>query len=196
MQLPGAMGNAWLLMQTECRRCRRSLATVLITPVASPDDVHADAVLGAVHHAVRQGGIDRSRIYLTSTSKGNEIALGLAATHSNVFAMAVLAGQVDLTSYKVTVALRKAPLDKLADVPGRRLTSLQFHIGDADAGWPGFWQEFPKLAQQFPKTGAHNPMIDVRLYLDAEHPVWFAAWNSLHDVLWLGKDPSPLSQVS
>ena len=62
--------------------------------------------------------------------------------------------------------------------------------------WPLFWGQMMGLMQKFPTDWHHDPVIDVRLYIGAQHAVWFAAWNSLHEALWLGESPRSVDHVS
>jgi len=189
MSLPGIGGETWLFNQLACPKCKQSLATVLLAPASDPLQLTGKMVMGAVNHALRDGAIDKNKVYLVSISFGNDLGLKIALDNPHVFAMATFAGQFNV-SRSHGLGVNKELIKKTISTPNRRLKSLQFHIGDQDRGWPLFWHQFGELMKQFPDGFKHDPMVDLHLYLEAEHAVWLAAWNTLHDVLWLGDAPS------
>lgn len=182
--LPGAAGNPWFLYQAACPRCKESLASVLISPYRT---WNITGIMGCVDHALQGSEIDKDRVYMVSTSRGNEFALRAALFHSDVFTMVALAGQFSWKRAISDYSLDQELVRRMLTSPRRRLKSLQFHVGDHDVNQgSAWWTELAELQRLFPPMLDHNLLVDLRIYLQAEHPAWFAAWNSLHDVLWLG----------
>lgn len=187
--LPGAAGHPWLLFQDGCMDCHQVRRTVLMSPLYDTKQEHVleDVIMPSVSHAIKGfSGVDVDRVYLITTSRSNELGFRAALHFPNVFAMVHTSGQ-----FSWDRATEGLELDKFQEVfsTPQRLRSLQFHVGAKDdnqgASW---WTRLATLSSYFPSRSDSHVAVDVRIYLEAEHAVWFAAWNSLHDTLWQGRD--------
>lgn len=188
--LPGHGGVPWLMIQAQCGLCRSTLASVLLA-FADVEDTTASFVklqfetLVVWYMEVNSQKIDDQQVFLVSSSKGNEIAIQAALAYPHIFRMVAMAGMFR-TSGDLQVAIGREA-DQVAGAPGRKLKSLQFHIGDEDhiLDRNQFFSGLSKVARAWPHD--IDSVVDIRVYPSSEHAVWYATWNALHEVIWTGR---------
>lgn len=193
------IGDPWLLMQSACPACHESLRATLIAPEMPQDIVGEDNVtMGTRSETIRHTllplvediihtnpQVDAEKVYILAQSRGVDTALRAALQHPHVFSLAVLSGM-----FLVTPETLHLIQSNFLSTPGsqdtpRRLANIQFHLGDVDHCFPvkDFYEQFTSTLSALSKH-SNVPKIDLRVYPDSAHSVWYAAWNSLHEVIW------------
>lgn len=191
LALPGAAGNPWLLYQAGCKFCAATLRAVLVSSkTCLKYDCFSSKVMPSVKNILERssGAIDAQKVYLVSTSKGNELGLRAAMAYPDVFTAIVLTGQFRWSLGGFSSWTKESTLG-LMNNKSRKLKFLQFHVGANDTNQgTTWWEKLALWADNFPVDNYADLRVDVRIYEGAEHPVWFAAWNALHASLWFSSD--------
>lgn len=193
--VPG-VGDPWLLVQAACDQCGPSLRAVLIAPgvpqdLVSPEGVTEGAsdetVAGMIiplveDHLKMHPDLDPNRIYIAAQSKGVDTGIRAALRAPHLFTMAIFAGL-----FLITDATKKALMDPevMQGLENGRLHRIQFHIGDMDRCF-SFDEFFSSFAETFSKAMPDRIKVDLRVYTESKHSIWYAAWNTLHEVIWTG----------
>lgn len=197
IQVAGAAGNPWFLVQAHCEACSIELGAVLIAPILAKDlfgpqgepagtssGVLSSTFLPFVQEYIAtHREIDPERVYLVAQSQGDDTALRAAMLRPDLFSMVSLSGKLLLTNDTFVLLEDGSVVRK---VEAGRLRLIQFNVGDRDEVFDNgsFFESLRAFLAVF-RPG--YPHIDMRIFPESYHGVWWAAWNSLHDVIWTGR---------
>lgn len=185
VELPGAATVPWLLLQAWCTGCSRDLGTIVV----SMDNVEDPSWSFVEDHFIptvqeflnSRRDVNHDRVYLVSTSKGNEVGLLAALLHPEVFNFGLFAGK-----FLITEDIKKAA--KLATkAEDSRLRMISFHVGSDDKIKDDM-QDFWSKLQNVVKPVALPMQMELRYYPGGSHAMWYAAWNAYHGLLWTGAE--------
>lgn len=186
VEVSGAAGTPWLLIQAHCHKCFEELGAYLlaVTNVSSVDKsfVNRRFVPLVKDFLRRKSYLDIKRTYLVSASRGNEIALYAALAHPHLFSLVAMSGVFKINDDIKELMARPATM---GNVRRTRLSSIQFHLGDKDMNHADE-NFFSSVQAGFSKYPINGPQVEVRVYPESEHPTWYATWNALHEVIWSG----------
>lgn len=197
IQIAGAAGNPWFLIQFHCSSCKKVLGAVIISPFLEKDMLTPDGAPAGTSNQILRSTvspflegyipahpeINRERVYVLAQSQGDDTALRLALMHPDIISMVSLAGKNFIS--EETMDMLRDPLT-MRHVHTKRLSLISWHIGDLDTAFSDE-EYFPALRQQLKLFSPGYPRLDLRIYPQSFHSVWWAAWNSLHEVVWTGQ---------
>lgn len=183
VEVPGAAAVPWLLLQAWCSGCMDDLHTLVLS-MDYVDKTSSAYVTGEFVPAVKdflssRDGIDANRVYLVSTSKGNEIGLLAVLLHPEIFTFGLFSGK-----FRVNRDIEWAARN-VSRVPGAKLHMISFQIGSKDTVHEEDQDFFAKL-QQVVKPIAYPMQMELRYYPGGSHAMWYAGWNIYHNLLWKG----------
>jgi len=197
IQIAGAAGNPWFLIQNHCSTCQKELGAVIIAPFLEKDIFLDDgAVAGSSNEVLEttlvpfietylesSPEIDARKVYVVAQSQGDDTALRLALLRPDLIAMVSLAGKNAIN--KETMAILQSP-EQILRIQSSRLAYIQWNVGDEDTAFEDseYFRAFVKQIRTFTPG---LPRLDLRIYPQSFHSVWWAAWNSLHEVIWTGQ---------
>lgn len=205
VQIAGAAGNPWFLVQNHCSACQKELGVVAIAPVLEKDMFLDDGECAGSSNDVLTGSlipfletyiathpeINAGRVYVVAQSQGDDTALRLGLLRPDLISMVSLAGKNAISN--TTIAMLHSP-DVIVKVQSSRLEYIQWNVGDEDTAFEDE-EYFPALAKQLRMFSPGFPRLDLRIYPQSFHSVWWATWNSLHEVIWTGQR-SPAEAMS
>lgn len=205
-ELVGAIGDPWLLVQSACPACRHSLRALLVAPELPQDMMGEEGFsIGTSNKALERTlfplvksilendrSVDPDKVFLLAQSRGVDTALRSVLIRPDIFSMAVLSGMFLVTRETTAMLMRATGEGVHADLRANRakLTSVQFHLGDLDHCFPvsDFFANFTMTISRLVSIPG-VPFMDLRLYPDSAHSVWYTAWNALHEVVWTTSKP-------
>lgn len=192
--VPG-IGDPWLLIQGFCDKCREELSAVMIAPAIPMDLVNSQGVSEGASDPIveekliplveemlhRHEELDKARVYVIAMSKGVDTALRCVLRAPHIFSMAIFSGL-----FVISEPTKQALSDpQVKEALGRgRLKRIQFHIGDLDRCFSSE-EFFTTFSDAFTEAMPADINVDLRIYPESKHNVWYAAWNALHEVIWL-----------
>jgi len=185
VEVPGAASVPWLLLMSWCRECRDGHGTVLISmdEVGDPSNVYVETIfIPAIKDFLSsRRDVDRDRVFLTSASRGNEIALRAALLHPELFSFSLFVGKFRVHA-EILQAAHKAGLKRRGNI----LQKMSFHVGSDDDVHDKD-QDFWLILEQVARAVQLDLDLEVRYYPGGPHAMWFAAWNAYRDLLWTGQ---------
>lgn len=184
VEIPGAATVPWLLLQAWCTGCALDLGTIVVSVdyVEDPSRHFAESVFVPLVNQFLDSrtDVDRGRVYLSSTSKGNEIGLMAALLHPELFAFCLFSGKFFISEHIVQAAQEaKAP------ATGVRLKKVSFQVGSKDKVHDDD-QDFWSKLQEVVKPLDLPTELELRYYSGGTHVMWYAGWNVYRDLLWTG----------
>lgn len=199
IQIPGAGGNPWFLIQSNCTACQKELGAVIISPflerdmhLPTGDEVGtSNLVLKASlipfldAYIPAHPDIDPQRVYVVAQSQGDDTALRLALLRPDLISLVSLSGKNAISNE--TMEMLQWPGLVLRVQSSPRLKYIQWNIGDLDTVFEDadYYWAFAKQIRTF--TPGALPTLDLRIYPQSFHSVWWAAWNALHEIIWTGQ---------
>jgi len=191
VNLPGAGQQPWLMMQAWCGDCKANLGVHVLSVdhiESTPEFVDQSFIPFLQNYTQWKKTVDIERVYLTSASMGNELALYAAFAHPLAFKAVIMAGKFIFTQ-EIQDAIKGATARLRSDSV---LRSLEFHVGTEDPVADGlqvnsdqtFFQALNTVEKFIP--GDVDLPMTLRFYPQATHYVWEAAWNTLHEMVWTG----------
>lgn len=185
VEVPGASTVPWLLLQAWCTGCLQDLGTIVVS-VDNVEDpslafVKDQFIPAVIDFLETRSYVDIDRVYLTSTSKGNEIGMLAVLLRPQLFTFALFAGKSFISRDIERAA-------KMADAPagGMRLRKVSFHIGAYD-GVHDEDQDYWARMDVFVTRLALPIEMELRYYPGGTHAMWYAGWNAYRDLLWTGR---------
>lgn len=181
VEVPGAAGIPWLIHQQSCNLCARTLGAFLmyLDDHAVSSHYVTEIFIPAVEDIRRNQLIDRSRIYLVSASRGNEVALNAAFARPDLFSFVLMAGKFAFN------ADLKSIIHSAGAPSNARLKSVVLFVGESDGVHDENAKFFSRL-QEYVGSSKLNPKVKLRIMPGSQHAVWYAAWNAFHDLIWKG----------
>lgn len=195
------IGDPWLLVQSRCSACMDELKAVLVSPQMPQDVVGPDGTTMGTSNAKmrktlipfveemlhRHTELDRKRVYLTAQSRGVDTGIRAVLNSPEIFRLAIFSGMFMITNE--TEAMLSDDVVR-RNVARAKLKEVQFHLGDLDRCFARdtFFSQFPHTLAQLGLTD--KLQVTLRVYTESKHSVWYAAWNSMHDVIWTGQRPN------
>lgn len=199
VQIPGAANIPWFLLQERvCPKCKQTLRSMLLAPLFPINLGDTAAGVGTSSHLLRHTlfplveevlfefpSIDRHRVYLVAESRGVDTGLRAVLMRPDLFTMAAFSGTFALTNETLGLISRMPTDDE--HLKKRRLKALHFYMGDLDSCFDmsEFLVNFTKVVNQVAEKEVVQH-IGFHVYPQGHHSLWFASWNSLHDVIWTG----------
>lgn len=184
VEVPGASTVPWLILQAWCTGCMEDLGSIIFS-VGAMEGPSLDFIENLFIPAVKaflnsRNDADGNRVYLVSTSTGNEIAFVAALRHPSLFSFALLAGKFMIGKDIENAAAMAQP------VQGNKLRKISFHVGSADSAHDeeqNFWSRLQEVV-----TAVTLPVeLEMRYYPGGSHAMWYAGWNAYHQMLWRGR---------
>lgn len=197
MQIPGegdmvpGVGDPWMLVQASCEQCRTELKSAIVSlempidlffPNRSSNEVILSR-LGPLTRALlaEYPVLDQDRVYLIAQSRGCDSAFRAMMMFPDLYKFTVLSGLWNVSQESRDLVAQKGGADGTKFNTATK--AIQFHLGDQDTSFSAgdFYDSLSEVLGIFRTT-----QIDFRIYPESKHSVWFAAWNSLHEVIWTG----------
>lgn len=182
VEVPGAAGLPWFLLQQRCKKCQEELGVIMVF-LATDSNTSTAFVstnfVPAVRRFVVQDEVDESRVYLVSASQGNEIAFSAAVSHPDIFAFALLSGK-----FLVNAGVQEAVAAKPRQSANSKLSFISLVVGESDNvrdESQNFLRRLGELRGAMAGTDLH-----LRFLPGSKHAVWYSAWNMFHDLIWRG----------
>jgi len=198
MQIPGegdmipGVGDPWMLVQASCANCYSELKAVIVSlempidlfcPNRSSNEVILSR-LGPLTRALlaEHTSLDRERVYLIAQSRGCDTAFRAGLMFPDLYSFTLMSGLWNVSQESRDLVAKKGGPDGTSFRTS--IKAMQFHLGDQDTSFQAsdFYNSLTEILGIF-----HHTQIDFRIYPESKHSVWFAAWNSLHEVIWTGE---------
>lgn len=193
VELPGHGGEAWLMVRYSCVLCRSQLGVVIISPTVGEED---DTGLGWVastfipwvraYLADYASLVDKSRVYLVTASRGNEIGLTAALAFPDIWSNVIMSGKFKFTP-DVWDLLQNPAIFSKAKAAG--LQKLDFNIGDMDMIIPHaeFFSNFSVLLDRASSV-RDGPNVILYIYPGFEHDTGPGVWSQRSKAIWEGSE--------
>jgi len=188
VEVPGAAGLPWLLLQQNCKRCRNELGVVMValeTQGETSTEFVKISFVPVVQHFMAPADIDEERVYLVSASQGNEVAFNAVLSNAHIFSFALLSGK-----FLLSRDIRKEVPDALQSVANSKLAFVSLVIGEDDTvrdESQDFFHKLNDLREHMRKSPQFYFDLHLRFLPGSRHAVWYTAWNMFHDLVWRGR---------
>lgn len=203
MEIIANIGNPWILMQGHCRGCHDELRAVLVAPsipytllsavghkMGADSKIVRTKLVPLVEALLRDNvQLDANRVYLVAQGPHINTAIRAAVERPDLFAAGFFSGMFHW-SYELLDSLNRTASVQASDMNTSqglanpsKMKVMTFHMGDLDKSIVK--DDFFASLKRFTKSvGSVVPFVDIRVYPKLGHAVWYATWNSLHEVIW------------